>query len=47
MIGLSNIWLLKGALYPLYVFMGLAGISQFIKSLAGLLDRLPDAEVAP
>ena len=44
-IGLSNIWALKGALYPLYVFMGLAGVSQFIKSLAGLLDRLPEAEI--
>ncbi len=44
-IGLSHIWLLKGALYPLYVFMGLAGISQFIKSLAGFLNRLPDNQV--
>ena len=44
-IGLSNIWALKGALYPLYVFMGLAGVSQFIKALAGLFDRLPEAEV--
>ena len=40
-VGLSNIWLLKGALYPLYVLMGLAGVSQLIKSIAGLLDRLP------
>ena len=44
-VGLSNIWLLKGALYPLYVFMGLAGISQFIKSLAGVLDCLPEDQV--
>ena len=43
-VGLSNIWLLKGALYPLYVFMGLAGVSQLIKSIAGLLDRLPAEE---
>ena len=43
-VGLSNIWLLKGALYPLYLFMGLAGVSQLIKSIAGLLDRLPAEE---
>lgn len=45
-VGLSNIWLLKGALYPLYVLMGLAGVSQLIKSVAGLLDRLPAEEAA-
>ena len=45
-VGLSNIWLLKGALYPLYVMMGLAGISQLIKSLAGLLGQLPEEQVA-
>ena len=45
-VGLSNIWLLKGALYPLYVMMGLAGISQLIKSLAGLLGQLPEEKVS-
>ena len=44
-VGLSNIWLLKAALYPLYVLMGLAGISQFIKSLAGFFGQLPEEQV--
>lgn len=45
-VGLSNIWLLKGALYPLYVMMGLAGLSQLIKALAGLLGVLPQEQVS-
>ncbi len=45
-IGLTNIWLLKAALYPLYILMGLAGISQFIKSLAGFTGNLP-ADMVP
>lgn len=40
-IGLSNIWILKAFLPILYGLMVLAGISQFIKSLAGFLGRLP------
>ncbi|HUF45206.1 MAG TPA: TRAP transporter small permease subunit, partial [Aestuariivirgaceae bacterium] len=40
-IGLSNIWILKAFLPIMYGLMVLAGISQFIKSLAGFLGRLP------
>jgi TRAP-type mannitol/chloroaromatic compound transport system permease small subunit len=40
-IGLSNIWILKAFLPIMYGLIVLAGISQFIKSLAGFLGRLP------
>lgn len=40
-IGLSNVWILKAFMPIMYVLMALAGISQFIKSLAGFLGRLP------
>jgi len=45
-IGLSHIWLLKSALPILFVLLGIAGISQLIKSTAGFLGRLPDEKVA-
>lgn len=45
-IGLTHIWILKLALPGLFILLGLAGISQLIKSLAGLLGRLPDDRVA-
>lgn len=40
-IGISNIWILKAFMPVMYSLMVLAGISQFIKSLAGFLGRLP------
>lgn len=40
-IGLSYTWILKGFMPLMYALMALAGVSQFIKSLAGFLDRLP------
>lgn len=45
-IGLSDIWILKLALPAMYVLLGLAGISQLIKSVAGLTGRLPADKVA-
>jgi TRAP-type mannitol/chloroaromatic compound transport system permease small subunit len=44
-IGLSNVWILKAFLPIMYGLMVLAGISQFIKSLAGFLGRLPQHRV--
>jgi len=44
-IGLSHIWVLKSALFFMYGLMGLAGVSQFIKSLAGYAGALPDEMV--
>jgi len=41
-IGLSHIWILKAFIPALYALLGLAGISQLIKSLAGLTGNLPD-----
>jgi TRAP-type mannitol/chloroaromatic compound transport system permease small subunit len=40
-IGISNVWILKAFMPVMYGLMVLAGISQFIKSLAGFLGRLP------
>ena len=45
-IGLSHIWILKSALPILFLLLGLAGVSQFIKSTAGFLGRLPDDKIA-
>ncbi|MEO1065797.1 MAG: TRAP transporter small permease subunit [Pseudomonadota bacterium] len=45
-IGLSNIWLLKGGLVVLFFLMGLAAVSQLIKSFAGLIGQLPPEKVA-
>ncbi|VAW14984.1 hypothetical protein MNBD_ALPHA09-797 [hydrothermal vent metagenome] len=39
-IGIPHSWLLKIALPMLFVLLGLAGVSQLIKSLAGLTGRL-------
>ena len=41
-IGLTHIWILKSAIPVLFSLLILAGLSQFIKSLAGLLGKLPD-----
>jgi TRAP-type mannitol/chloroaromatic compound transport system permease small subunit len=40
-IGMSNVWILKAFMPVMYALMVLAGVSQFIKSLAGFLGRLP------
>ena len=40
-IGLSNIWILKSTMPIMFTLMGLAGVSQFIKSLAGFTGNLP------
>jgi TRAP-type mannitol/chloroaromatic compound transport system permease small subunit len=40
--GLTDLWILKSGLIILFVLIGLAGISQLIKSLAGLTGRLPE-----
>ncbi|NNG03954.1 MAG: TRAP transporter small permease subunit [Inquilinus sp.] len=45
-IGMTDIWILKGSLVLLFVLMGLAAVSQLIKSVAGLLGKLPDRLVA-
>lgn len=44
-IGLSNIWIVKSALVAMFILMGFAGISQFIKSLAGFRGVLPEEMV--
>ena len=45
-IGLSHIWIVKSALVAMFILMGLAAISQFIKALAGFRGVLPDEMVA-
>lgn len=40
--GLTDIWMLKSGLIVLFVLMGLAGLSQFIKAIAGIAGSLPD-----
>ncbi|MFC3228127.1 TRAP transporter small permease subunit [Marinibaculum pumilum] len=45
-IGLTDIWILKMALPALFLLLGLAGISQLIKSVAGLTGHLPEAKAA-
>ncbi len=44
-IGLSNIWILKSSMPIMYTLLGMAGISQLIKSIAGYLGQLPDEMV--
>lgn len=41
-IGLSHIWILKSFLCALFALLLLAGISQLIKSIAGLRGELPE-----
>ncbi len=45
-IGLSHIWILKSALPALFILLLLAGVSQLIKSIAGLRGYLPVEKVA-
>lgn len=40
--GLTDLWILKSGLIILFVLIGLAGISQLIKSIAGLAGKLPN-----
>lgn len=44
--GLDEVWLLKSGLVILFVLTGLAGLSVFIKAVAGLAGRLPAAQRA-
>lgn len=39
--GLGELWILKSGLVVLFVLLGLAGLSVFIKSVAGLRGQLP------
>ena len=45
-IGLTNLWILKSFLPLMFVLIGLAGVSQLIKSVAGLFGQLPPEKVA-
>jgi len=45
-VGLSNLWILKSFIPVMFVLIGLAGISQLIKSVAGLLGKLPPEKIA-
>lgn len=45
-IGLSNIWILKGALVAMFVLLAMAGVSQLIKAIAGYRGQLPQNKVA-
>lgn len=45
-IGLSNIWIVKSALVLMFILMGFAAISQFIKALAGFRGVLPKEMIA-
>lgn len=45
-IGLSHIWILKAFLPTLFILLLLAAIAQLIRSVAGLMGKLPDDEVA-
>lgn len=45
-IGLTHIWVLKTTLPIMFILLGLAGISQLIKAVAGLKGVLPDDLVA-
>ena len=40
--GLTDLWILKSGLIILFILIGLAGVSQLIKSIVGLAGRLPD-----
>ncbi|WP_204114413.1 TRAP transporter small permease subunit [Shimia biformata] len=42
--GLSNLWIVKAGLLVLFALLLLAGISQWIKSLAGMTGNLSAAE---
>ncbi len=39
--GLTDIWLLKSGLVVLFVLLGMAGLSQWIKAVAGICGQLP------
>ncbi len=45
-IGLTNLWILKSFLPLMFILIGLAGVSQFIKALAGFLGVLPPEKIS-
>lgn len=44
--GINEVWILKAGLVVLFVLIGLAGVSVFIKAVAGLTGQLPEAKRA-
>ena len=40
-VGLSNVWIMKSFLFVMFLLLGLAGLSQLIKAIAGLKGALP------
>jgi TRAP-type mannitol/chloroaromatic compound transport system permease small subunit len=44
-LGLSHVWILKSGIVLMFVLMAFAAISEFFKSLAGLLERRPDNKI--
>ncbi len=43
-LGLSNVWILKSALFLMFILLAAAAISQFIKSLAAYLGTTRDGK---
>ncbi len=44
-VGLTNVWIMKSFLFVMFVLLGLAGVSQLIKAIAGFSGMLPAALV--
>jgi TRAP-type mannitol/chloroaromatic compound transport system permease small subunit len=44
-VGLTHTWIIKATIPAMFLLLGLAGVSQFIKSLAGFCGKLPSALV--
>jgi len=44
-IGLTHIWILKSSMTLMFLLLGLAGVSQLIKAIAGLAGKLPEDKV--
>ncbi|WP_299790427.1 TRAP transporter small permease subunit [uncultured Marivita sp.] len=42
--GIDQVWVLKSGLVILFVLIGLAGLSVFIKAVAGIAGRLPQSQ---
>lgn len=40
--GIPEVWLLKSGLIILFILIGLAGLSVFIKAVAGIREQLPE-----
>ncbi len=45
-VGLSNLWILKSFIPLMFLLIGLAGISQLIKAVAGLMGKLPPEKIS-